>query len=42
MTSMTSKRSKCFFMRENVEFLGHVITSKGIHPSQAKLEAMKM
>ena len=38
---MTAKRSKCFFMEDSVEFLGHVISSKGIHPFPAKLEAIQ-
>ena len=37
---MTAKRNKCSFMKESIEFLGHIIDSKGIHPSQAKLEAI--
>lgn len=36
-----AKFSKCDFWIEKVQFLGHVIDSKGIHVDPAKIEAVK-
>jgi ribonuclease HI len=36
-----AKFSKCDFWIEKVQFLGHVINSKGIHVDPAKIEAVK-
>ena len=35
------KRSKCSFMRMHVEYLGHLISEKGIEPMPDKLSAIK-
>ena len=32
---------KCEFLRKEVEFLGHVVTSKGIRPNSKKIEAIQ-
>ena len=34
------KRSKCHFMLPSVEYLGHKISDKGIHPTKAKICAI--
>lgn len=34
------KRSKCFFLQESVEYLGHLIDSKGVRPTSAKVNAI--
>uniref|UniRef100_A0A3B3B4L9 Gypsy retrotransposon integrase-like protein 1 n=1 Tax=Oryzias melastigma TaxID=30732 RepID=A0A3B3B4L9_ORYME len=34
------KRSKCEFMQEEVEYLGHKIDAQGLHPVQKKVEAI--
>ena len=36
-----AKFSKCDFWLKTVQFLGHVIDSKGIHVDPAKIEAIK-
>ena len=36
-----AKFSKCDFWIKKVQFLGHVIDSKGIHVDPAKIEAVK-
>ena len=35
------KRSKCQFGKESVEFLGHIVSAKGIHPNSAKVQAIQ-
>ena len=35
------KRSKCSFMKMHIEYLGHLISEKGIEPMPAKLSAIK-
>ena len=35
------KRSKCYFLQQSVEYLGHRITSKGIVPTEDKVRAIK-
>ena len=35
------KSKKCSFMLTSVEYLGHVIDSVGLHPTQAKVKAIK-
>ena len=35
------KRSKCSFMRLHIEYLGHLISEKGIEPMPDKLTAIK-
>ena len=34
-------KEKCSFLQESVEYLGHVISSQGIHPSPKKTEAIQ-
>jgi hypothetical protein len=38
--NMTVKPSKCCFCREELPFLGHIITKEGIKPDPAKVEKM--
>ena len=38
---LTLKQSKCVFMTESVEYLGHVIDRDGLHPSQEKLRTIQ-
>ena len=35
------KKSKCYFLAESVEYLGHVITDEGLQLPQAKVIAMQ-
>ena len=35
------KKSKCNFLAESVEYLGHVISGKGLHPTKAKVLAVQ-
>ena len=35
-----AKRNKCSFMVDNVTYLGHIISSEGIHPTKEKIEAI--
>ena len=35
------KKSKCYFLAESVEYLGHVITNEGLQPTQAKVIAVQ-
>ena len=34
------KREKCRFLRESVEYLGHVVDAQGIHTTDSKLKAI--
>jgi hypothetical protein len=34
------KLSKCLFCQESVEYLGHIVSSQGVHADPSKLEAM--
>ena len=34
------KPSKCFFFREEIEYLGHVVSGKGISTNPKKIEAV--
>ena len=38
---MKLKRSKCSFMKMHIEYLGHLISEKGIEPMPDKLSAIK-
>ena len=38
---ITLNRSKCIFASPSLEFLGHLLSSTGISPSLAKVEAIK-
>ena len=35
------KRNKCIFLAPSVEYLGHVISAKGLQPSEEKLRAIR-
>ena len=35
------KREKCEFLKESIEYLGHVVDKQGVHTSPKKLEAIK-
>ena len=35
------KPSKCSFVRESVDYLGHVITSEGLSPNPARIDAVQ-
>jgi hypothetical protein len=34
------KLSKCLFCQESIEYLGHIVSSQGVHADPAKLDAM--
>lgn len=34
------KRAKCKFMESRVEYLGHIVDSEGLHPTDEKVEAL--
>ena len=34
-------RSKCFFLRSRIEYLGHVIDEEGLHPTEEKVQAIR-
>nr|XP_054769557.1 uncharacterized protein K02A2.6-like [Lytechinus pictus] len=34
------KQSKCVFLQESVEYLGHVVDAEGLHPSPSRVEAI--
>ena len=38
---LSLKKSKCVFMTTSVEYFGHVIDAKGLHPSSSKVKAIK-
>ena len=38
---VTLKKSKCVFLTTSVEYLGHIIDKKGLHPSSEKIRAIK-
>lgn len=35
------KPTKCYFIRQQVEYLGHVITPQGIYPNPARIQAVQ-
>ena len=35
------KRSKCFFLKPSVEYLGHIIDERGLHPTTEKVKAIQ-
>ena len=35
------RKDKCSFLQTSVEYLGHIISHEGIHPSPKKIEAIK-
>ena len=35
------KPTKCYFIQQQVEYLGHVITPQGISPNPARLQAVQ-
>ena len=34
-------RSKCFFLRPSIEYLGHIIDKDGLHPTREKVQAIQ-
>ena len=38
---MRLKRDKCLFMISQVHYLGHIVSSKGIQPTQEKVRAIQ-
>ena len=34
-------RSKCFFLRPRIEYLGYAIDEEGLHPTEEKVKAIK-
>ena len=38
---LTLKKSKCTFEVSSVEYLGHIIDAKGLHPSESKVRAIR-
>ena len=36
------KRSKCYFFKESIEFLGHCIDTDGLHTTTAKIKAIQL
>ena len=34
-------KSKCSFMLDKIEYLGHIIDAKGLHPTQEKVKAIR-
>ena len=36
-----AKQSKCIFVQKEVEYLGHIVSTKGVHVDPAKIDAMK-
>lgn len=34
------KRSKCLFAQESIEYLGHIVSGKGVKPEPSKIQAM--
>ena len=34
-------RSKCFFLRPRIEYLGYAIDEQGLHPTEEKIKAIK-
>lgn len=34
------KQSKCLFAQENIEYLGHIVSGKGVTPEPSKIQAM--
>ena len=39
--ALTLKKSKCKFAVPSIEYLGHVIDAKGLHPSESKVRAIR-
>ena len=35
------KRSKCFFLKPSVEYLGHIVDKRGLHPTTEKVKAIQ-
>jgi hypothetical protein len=40
-SGVTLKQSKCVFLAQSVEYLGHVIDQNGLHPSKEKVRAIQ-
>ena len=41
MAGLRLKKSKCVFLAEEVEYLGHKITKVGLQPTADKIEAIR-
>ena len=37
---LKARKSKCFFLKDSVEYLGHIIDAKGIRPSKANVRSV--
>lgn len=35
------KESKCSFGQDNIEYIGHIVCSKGVKPENTKVQAVK-
>ena len=40
-SKLYAKMSKCFFFRQSVNFLGHVVSAEGVQPDPAKVSVIK-
>ena len=40
-TDLKLKASKCYFLKAHLQYLGHLISGKGIEPVPEKLESIK-
>ncbi len=34
-------KEKCFFLRPKIEYLGHILDTQGVHPTEEKIKAIK-
>ena len=41
MANLRLKPKKCSFLKEEVLYLGHVVSEKGVRPDPAKVEKMR-
>ncbi|CAF1202694.1 unnamed protein product, partial [Didymodactylos carnosus] len=41
INDLTLKPSKCFFARQELKYLGHIVSAQGIRPDPEKLEAVR-
>ncbi|CAF4417489.1 unnamed protein product, partial [Didymodactylos carnosus] len=41
INGLTLKPSKCFFARQKLKYLGHIVSAQGIRPDPEKLEAVR-
>ena len=38
---LSLKMSKCFFLKPSVEYLGHIVGERGLHPTTEKVKAIQ-